>query len=119
MSTLQEIKALTRFYGISEFDLFYLSLLWFLESVPDDSVSFVNLKEDFSLYLRQRKVPFYVREFVRTNPLVKDNGKIVAEWIPILEALKRGDPRDRYLITWETLCKLRVRRERNEARMHP
>ncbi len=84
MIEIQDVIDMANFYKISEFDLFYLSFLWWYARMPDESI----LQEDFKHYLIENKIPAYVKQFIIENPLIDDNGMIVEEWLSILESLR-------------------------------
>jgi len=84
MIETQDVIDMANFYEISEFDLFRLAYTWWHGRFPDER----TIEGDFRDYMFERKVPFYVRQFVRENPFVTDSGSILEEWLPVLEQLK-------------------------------
>jgi len=84
MIEAQDVIDMANFYEISEFDLFYLAFVWWYARIPDEKI----LEKDFKCYLIENRIPPYVKQFIRENPLIDDNGLLAEEWLPILERLR-------------------------------
>jgi len=73
-----DVMDMANFYRISEFDLFRLSYIWWYGRFPDEQ----KIEGEFIDYLFEGRIPSYVRQFLRENPLLDDNGSTVEEWVP-------------------------------------